>query len=143
VEGASAYLQSMLTGPLLGPGAESRALIGLDATSFRPQDPYFAMQHFARHTDPGWTRVAATSASSALLASAWLSPAEQDLTVILINEATVELSARLSLPGIWRTSAVTRSVFSGVERGAALGTLAPSGVVRLPPQAVVTIALSR
>jgi len=143
VEGASAYLQSALVGADSGPGANSGGLIGLGATTFSIQDPYHAMRHFAGHTDPGWTRVSASSDASGLLASAWLSPTERDLTVILINRGSVELSAQLTIPDTWTTSAVTRSVFSGIERSAALGTLPPSGVVRLPAAAVMTIALSR
>jgi len=144
VEGASAYLQSALFGPVTGPLTNTQALLGVDATTFRTQDPYHAIRHFAGHTDPGWTRVeAATASESGLLLSAWQSPSGQDLTVVLINRKSVEVSAQLQLPGSWSTSAVTRSVFSGTERSSALGPLSRQGVVRLPPATVVTVALSR
>ncbi|HEY3256969.1 MAG TPA: hypothetical protein VGJ91_23595, partial [Polyangiaceae bacterium] len=101
-------------------------------------------RHFAAHTDPGWTRVeAATIAGSGLLVSAWQSPTGEDLTLILVNTRTVELSARLQLPGEWSTSEVRRSVFGGVERYAALGALSTQGVLRMPPESVVSVALSR
>ena len=143
VEGASAYLQTALTGAVSGPGANTQALIGIDATGYNLQDPYYAMRHFAHSTDPGWTRIDAASDASGLLVSAWLSPSEHDLTVILVNAGSVEVSARITLPGVWTSSEVTRSVFSGVERSAALGQLSAQGLVRLPPDAVVTVALSR
>jgi glucuronoarabinoxylan endo-1,4-beta-xylanase len=143
VEGASAYLQAALTGPVSGPLTNTQALLGIDLASYKRQDPYYAMRHFAGHTDPGWTRVEAAAANSGLLVSAWLSPSGQDLTMVLINTRTVELSAQLKLPGDWSTSAVTRSVFSGSERSAALGALSSQGVVRMPPESVATIALSR
>jgi len=143
VEGASAYLQAALTGSASGPLANTLALVGINATDFAVQDPYYAMQHFAQHTDPGWTRVEATAAANGLLVSAWLSPSGQDLTLVLLNAGSAEVNARLKLPGVWQTSSVTRSVFSGVERSTNLGALSAQAVVRLPPAAVMTIALSR
>jgi len=144
VEGASAYLQAALTGPMSGPLTNTQALLGIDSAKYELQDPYYAMRHFAAHTDPGWTRVESTVlAGSGLLISAWQSPSGQDLTLVLINNRSVELSARLNLPGDWSTSDVTRSVFSGVERWAALGALPSQGVLRMPPESVITVALSR
>jgi len=143
VEGASAYLQAALTGPVSGPLTNTQALIGIDTASFRIQDPYHAMRHFAENTDPGWTRVDAGAAANALLVSAWQSPTGQDLTLVLINSHSVEVSARLKLPGDWSSSRVIRSVFSGIERYKVLGALSSEGIVRLPPASVVTVALSR
>lgn len=143
VEGASAYLQAALTGPVAGPLTNTQALIGIDTASFRIQDPYHAMRHFAGHTDPGWTRVDASASGNGLLVSAWQSPTGQDLTLVLINSRSIELSARLKLPGDWSSSDVTRSVFSGVERSVSLGPLSTQGVIRMPAESVVTVALSR
>lgn len=145
VEGASAYLQAALTGPVSGPLTNTQALVGIDSADYRLQDPYHAMRHFASHTDPGWTRVEATTANanSGLLISAWQSPSGQDLTLVLINTRAFELNARLKLPGDWSTSEVRRSVFSGTERFSALGSLSSQGSLRMPPESVVTVALSR
>jgi hypothetical protein len=63
--------------------------------------------------------------------------------LILVNAGSAELSAQLTLPSGFPNSAITRSVFSGVERSAQLGPLPAPAVLRLPPQAVVTVALSR
>ncbi|HYQ29664.1 MAG TPA: hypothetical protein VER04_20690, partial [Polyangiaceae bacterium] len=84
VEGASAYLQAALTGSASGPLANTQALLGIDSVSFKRQDPFHAMRHFASHTDPGWTRVEASAVGSGLLVSAWQSPSGQDLTLVLI-----------------------------------------------------------
>src|SRR6188768_414100 len=144
VEGASAYLQAALTGPVTGPLTNTQALIGIGSSTYTIQEPYHAMRHFAAHTDPGWTRVEASAVSgSGLLVSAWLSPSGQDLTLVLINTRSVELSPRLKLPGDWSASQVTRSVFSGTERYSTLGGLSSQGVLRMPPESVVTVALSR
>jgi hypothetical protein len=143
VEGASAYLQAALTGPVSGPLTNTQALLGIDLATVTPQNPYHAMRHFAAHTDPGWTRIEAIAANSGLLVSAWVSPAGRDLTLVLINTRSVELSAQLKLPGDWPMSEVRRSVFGGIEQYALLGALSPQGVLRIPPDSVVTVALSR
>jgi hypothetical protein len=145
VEGASAYLQQTLTGSSSGPAASPDALVGLDATSFTPQDPYHAMRHFAFHTDPGWRRVDALSDSEGLLASAWLSPSGDALTLILVNAGSAAISAQLNLPATLNGAAsqITRTTFAGVERSALLGSLSAERVLNVPSRAVVTLALSR
>jgi hypothetical protein len=142
--GASVYLQNDF---VASPGAEApdpTALIALSEEDFTIQDPYYAMRHYARETDPGWVRVDATSDSANVLATAWLSPEEDELTVVLVNpqseEAVVELSLGEQTP---IASQVTRTVFSGIERWAELGTLPAESTVVLPGEAVVTVAIQR
>jgi glucuronoarabinoxylan endo-1,4-beta-xylanase len=140
VEGASAYVQQVLTGSATGPSANPQALVGLGTNTFTRQDPYYAFQHFALHTDPGFMRVDAKSDSDALLASAWLSPSGDELTVVLVNAGTSDIDAKLSLAnGGFTSSEVTRTVFGAAERAAELGRLSNEGVLTLPPRAVVTV----
>ncbi len=143
VEGASAYLQTALMGALTGVSANTQALLGLDFSTFGPEEPYYAMRHFAHDTEPGWVRVDATSTGDGLLSSAWISPQADALSVILINASSVAQSVTLNLAENWPNSSVVRSVFSGVERAASLGPLPARGLVELPPQAVVTVSLTR
>jgi len=144
VEGASAYLQAMLVGSASGPAASPSALVGLTANDFTLQDPYYALRHFALHTDPGWVRVDAQSSDVRLLSSAWLSPAEDALTVIVVNTGMAPISAELAIAGFTITSSeVRRTVFDGVERFANLGQLSTEGVLEIPGRAIVTMALAR
>jgi hypothetical protein len=100
------------------------------------------VRHYALHTDPGWIRVDADSDSEELLASAWLSPARDALTVVLVNPTTANLDAELDLGDYGSMpSEVTRTVFSGVERSADLGALSAEGVLHVPGQTIVTVAL--
>jgi glucuronoarabinoxylan endo-1,4-beta-xylanase len=140
VEGAAAYVQQTLTGSASGPNENPQTLVGLDTNSFTRQDPYYAFQHYALHTDPGWMRADATSSADGLLASAWLSPIGNELTVVLVNAGTTDIDAKLSLAnGGFTTSAVTRTVFGASEHAAELGSLSSAGILTLPPRAVVTI----
>jgi glucuronoarabinoxylan endo-1,4-beta-xylanase len=142
--GASVYLQNDFAASAFGRIPNPAALIALTETDFTIQDPYYAMVHFARDTDPGWVRVDATSDAEELLATAWLSPEENALTVVLVNPAPTEVVVELALDEPAPiASHVTRTVFSGIERSAELDALAPEGIVTLPGKAIVTVAFQR
>jgi O-glycosyl hydrolase len=144
VENASAYLQTTLTSSATGPATNVDALVGLSATDYTIRQPYYAMQHYSRYTDPGWTRIDANSTSTTLLASAWLSPAQDALTVVLVNSGTTAQNAELDLINGERParSSVSRTVFDGVERGQDLGSLSANAVVTVPARSMVTVAFS-
>ncbi len=144
VEGASAYLQTTLTSSTTGPATNFDALVGTTATDFTIRQTYYAMRHFSLNTDPGWVRVDATSTSSTLLSSAWVSPAGDALTVVLVNDATTDQNIELDLASGTRPahSSVSRTVFDGVERGADLGSLSDGNVLKVPARSIVTVAFS-
>jgi hypothetical protein len=144
VEGASAYLQNDFAASASALEADTMALISLGTEEFTFEAPYHAMRHNALRTDPDWVRVAATSDAEDLLASAWLSPDEDALTVVLVNAGPNELATQLELgeelSELLTSSEVTRTVFDGVERSAELGALCAEGILRVPGHAIVTVA---
>jgi O-glycosyl hydrolase len=142
VEGGSAYVQAALTGSYTGPYTNPHALLGISATDFSLLEPYHAVRHFALHTDPGWTRVDAVSTRPNVLASAWVSPAQDAITVVLVNQGLGEHAMELTVDAAFATANVTRTVFDGSERFADLGALPREGVVVVPPRSVVTVAYS-
>jgi glucuronoarabinoxylan endo-1,4-beta-xylanase len=141
VENASAYIKQTLVGSATGP-LNPLASIVL-GQPFQLREQYFAMQHYALHTDPGWTRVGATSTVGDLLVTAWLSPEEDALTVVLVNSGGVSLDVRLAVPSEFTSnSEVTRTVFGARERAAVLGSLSAQGVLTIPASAIVTVAFT-
>lgn len=140
--GASMYLQTALVGPLSGPAVNPTALIGLEGDKIVLQDAYFAMSHFSRFTDPGWSRVGASVTTPSLLASAWLAPDQSALTVVLVNTADQTQTASLDVNGeAFHSARLYRSVFGGSERFADLGSWPVDGRVPLPPRSVATVVL--
>jgi O-glycosyl hydrolase len=139
----SVYLQNDLVS--LTAEVADVALVLLTDDALEPQGPYYALMHFAKHTDPGWVRVDARSDGAELLASAWISPDEGALTIVLINSGAGQLEVEVALPDALHTALerteVTRTVFEGVERSAELGALPPENGVRVPGHSIVTIAL--
>ncbi|MBN1606359.1 MAG: hypothetical protein JW940_06980, partial [Polyangiaceae bacterium] len=142
VEGASAYLLGVLVRPVSSSPVALGTLIATDASDFTLDDAYYAVRQYALHTNPGWIRVDANSDSPELLASAWLSPNRDALTVVLVNPTANDLEAKLDLGDFGSTtSEVMRTVFGGVERSTDLGALSAQGILRVPGQAIVTVAL--
>lgn len=139
--GASTYLQLSLVTE--SPDATS-SLVHLTDDSFEQDLLYDVFAHFARSTDPGWRRVDATSSSSDVLVSAWLSPGDSALTLVLVNPNSSERSTKIAVPEAFAlaSSEVTRTVFDGVERSVLLGQMPEGGEVRLPAGSVVTVALT-
>lgn len=134
-EGASMYLQQSLVSARSGPSSNPGALIGLESGQFVRQSPYFAVQHFARFTEPGWRRVAAVTSSTDVLASAWVAPEGDATTLVLINASAREQVVQLA-PG--RSFELTRTVFDGAERFASLGSQPGSALISLPPRSMAT-----
>jgi glucuronoarabinoxylan endo-1,4-beta-xylanase len=137
--GASSYLQNDLVS--LTEGTAPVALVHLTEDAFEAQGPYHALAHYAKSTDPGWVRVDSTSTQAELLASAWLSPDERSLTVVLVNSGLGDHQVELGM-GEFVSSQVTRTVFDGIERSAVIGALASDRIVRVPGRSIVTVALA-
>ncbi len=142
VANAAAYIQQAFVAPSLDEATS--AIIGVDGEMIQTLPTYHALAHFARSTDPGWLRVDASGDSSELLSSAWLSPDEQAVTVVLVNPGASAVVAEVAVSEAYSAllegARVTRTVFDGVERSAELGQLADNRVVRVPAHAVLTIA---
>jgi len=141
---AAAYLQNDLIAK--DDAEEAVALVRLTDDAYEILPLYEVFAHYARHTDPGWVRIEAQTTDPDVLASAWIAPDESALTVVLFNPTTALLEPQLTLPESLLPeltgSAVTRTVFDGLERSAALGPLPEDGVVRLPPGSMATVAFT-
>jgi glucuronoarabinoxylan endo-1,4-beta-xylanase len=104
-------------------------------------DNYYAMKHFARWTDPGWTRVDATTSLGAVRISAFVSPNGKSVTAVMINLDTVRHVVALGAGGFtYGTAAVYRS--SGASERTAQMPLGAGGTIMLPPSSVATVTLT-
>ena len=86
----------------------------------------------------------ADSDTEELLASAWVSPAEDALAVVVTNPGETESAVQVDL-GQADLSAtdVTRTVLGEIERSAALGTLPSAGIITVPAESIVTVTIQR
>jgi O-glycosyl hydrolase len=149
VEGVSAYIYWDLTWD--APGGLVTTENPYDRSSWKTdkgyavRDPYYAVKHFARWVDCGWTRVAATASTTAVKVSAFVSPDGSQTTVVLLNTGATARDVTLTT-GDWTyaNSDVFRTSSSAdlTERTAELGPLPADGMITLPPLGIATITLT-
>ena len=144
VEGVAAYIYWDLIWAPPAAGAAPTGLVTIASANgsspYTINDTYYAVKHFARWTDPGWTRVGTTASASVLRASAFVSPDGSSLTVVLLNTDTAAHGVTLDLGGFaFGTSTVYRT--SGTsERAAAMPF--SDGSVALPARSIATVVLT-
>lgn len=145
-QGAAAFLYWDLV------WAGNKGLVSLVGKSAKPRDHYYAMRHFARFTDPGFVRIGAESNATTVLTSAYVSPDEQQLTMVLLNTGSGVAETTISYPRTFSTAEqslvttfrpgrsnrwVTTPVTIDEKDGNAhLG-------IRLPARSVATLVVSR
>lgn len=119
-------------------------LVGLMGRLPMVRDQYFAVRHFARFTDPGFVRVNAPTDNSRLIASAFVSPTGDRLTVVAINTGEQMLEVKVD-PGAFKasSSAAYRTTFRPrqSERWTELGAEGIGDSLRMPPRSIVTLVM--
>jgi glucuronoarabinoxylan endo-1,4-beta-xylanase len=151
IEGASAYIYWDLTWASL-PGPSSglvttenpyQTATWTTAKGYIIRDSYYALKHYSRWIDTGWTRVGATTSSAALKASAFVSPDGRKTTVVLLNTGTTTLNVALAT-GTWTfaSSDIFRTA-GNADRTREIGPLSSGGILELPPRSIATAALTQ
>jgi glucuronoarabinoxylan endo-1,4-beta-xylanase len=105
---------------------------------------YYAMRHFARFTDPGYVRVAVTSSEDDVRASAYESPDENVLTLVLLNVGNHQRKIEYALDGFdpvsalgfWSDSSDTWQPLEDVSSE-------NEGELTLPGRSIVTLVAQR
>lgn len=139
-EGVSAYLYWDLY--WVPGGSNPSGLATVSTTGYTINDDYYAVQHFAKNTGTGWTRVDTSSTETVITSSAFLSPDGTRLTLVLINTDGADHQVTIAPRAFTgATSAVYRS--SGTtERHAAIGPLDAAGSFDMPSRSVATVVLT-
>jgi glucuronoarabinoxylan endo-1,4-beta-xylanase len=158
-EGVSAYIYwGLIWAPPATATAAPAGLITIQgAASTSPytiNDTYYAMKHFAKWTDPDWTRVGASASLPAVKASAFVSPDGASLTVVLLNTDTTAHVVAVDRGGFafgtasaYRTSdgsagdGAAGTAPATTERAAAIA-FDPATTFALPARAIATLVLA-
>lgn len=138
-EGVSAWLYWDL---VWGAG---RGMVSLpDTTNYSIRDQYYSVRHYSLYTDPGYVRVGATASNPDVRVSAYRSPDQKRITVVVLNVGSSEQRIGLDLGGFAATSSeVYRTTYvPGIsDRWATQPSIAEGGKVILPGRSVATIVL--
>lgn len=136
VEQVSAYLYWDLF------WGDEGGLITLNSTSsYTINSDYWGFKHFSAFIHSGWQRIHASAGSPGLRISAYISPDNQNLTVVIINTSdSASLNASLDFPdftitagSIYRTTQTQNCEPVGSWTG---------GPLVVPPKSITTLALT-
>ncbi|MBN1765308.1 MAG: carbohydrate binding domain-containing protein, partial [Sedimentisphaerales bacterium] len=117
-------------------------LISITSSSYTINPVYYGFKHFSAFIDSGWQRVEVSDDSPELRVSAYISPDEQQLSVVLINMSTdTDIETDLTFTGFSIASGdIYQSSLS--EDCIVVGTYNGSGPVTVPANSIITLSLS-
>jgi glucuronoarabinoxylan endo-1,4-beta-xylanase len=113
-----------------------------DANSYTIKPVYYAFKQYSAFTDSDWQRVDASTENSGLRISAYISPNNKELTVVIINTtAGTDISLDFSFKGfsiskgeVYRSSETEKCVHTGSYNG--------NKPLKLPANSITTLSLS-
>jgi glucuronoarabinoxylan endo-1,4-beta-xylanase len=114
---------------------------GAATSSYTINDIYYAVKHFSKWTDPGWTRVEATSDDSLVNVSAFQSPDGASLTVIILNGDTADETVTID-PGSFAFSTTDAFRTSGTTERTAEMPLGAGGTIVIPSKGIATVTFT-
>ncbi len=126
-------------------GLKDRGLVTLYPPKGNPaytiNPTYYAFKQFSAFTETGWQRVEASTDSEALKISAYVSPDNKKMSVVIINTSDTDIKLTLS-PGNF--SASFGSIFrtSRTENCDFIGNFTESKPLYLPAKTITTIELA-
>ncbi len=106
---------------------------------------YYAFKHYSKHISDGYQRIAvSTSRGNPLRVSAFISPDESEITLVIINTGDTKEHLVLELDHHTITGSRTYLTEFGLENGAVFGDLGPLGDnadLTMPNKSVITLVL--
>ena len=101
---------------------------------------YYLMKHFSKNIDAGYRRVDVSSSNTSLQLSAFLSPDNRKVTVIVINNGTGSVDVDLAVTGK-TVNAITADQSREGDYYKPV-TITSDGVMSLPPRSITTVVLN-
>jgi glucuronoarabinoxylan endo-1,4-beta-xylanase len=140
LEGASAYVYWELF------WAKPKGLVGLDnpwnsSPSYQINPVYYAFKHYSAFVHPGWQRVDASADSRNPRISAYISPDNNEMAVVLINPYPhTDISFDLSFNNFFVTDGNVYQTTS-TQNCALVGDYNDSAPLNIPARSITTLAL--
>ena len=101
---------------------------------------YYVMKHFAKYIDAGYTRIDAAINTSSLVFSAFINPADDRVTLVIVNpiEYNIDVSFEVknrSVTGITAVQTMEGSMYRD------LGTISASRPLTIKPLSITTVVM--
>lgn len=125
--------------------AEPGGLVGFPSygsSSYTIHSDFYGFKQYSAFIYPDWQRIDATDDSSDVRMSAYISPDESQMTVVIINtSASTDIDLTLSFTDFTIASGTVYRT-SQMENCASIGRFDPGNPLTLPAQSVTTLSLN-
>ena len=132
--------------PTSGTDAAIISMASSNSTSAYTVTPfYYLIKHFSKYVDAGFHRVSTSSANdtnNALVTTAFINPANNQLTVVVVNSSTSSL--KMDLKAVDKTASsinVYQSVTATNSYYKTVTVASPTDVVTLPAKSITTFVI--
>ncbi|MCS6823796.1 MAG: carbohydrate binding domain-containing protein [Cytophagaceae bacterium] len=102
---------------------------------------YYTIKHYAKYIDKGYRRIAASGSNATLNITAFINPAQNQITVVAINNHVSAQPLTLSLSSASATSAFAYQSVAG-NYWQNLGSINLSSTQNLPPKSLTTYVIN-
>jgi len=135
-EQASAYLYWELT------WGAPKGLVSITSTTYTINPVYYAFKHYSAFTDPNWQRIEASTDSDVLRISAYISPNNRKMSIVIINTAEFDVTLNLPISGFdVESGSIYRT--SRTENCIRVGAFDVNTPLTLPARSITTVALTK
>lgn len=116
-------------------------LVSISASSYTINSDYWGFKHFSAFVHSGWQRVEASENSADLRMSAYISPDNSKMSVVIINTSTADVNLELSFDSFTIGSgSIYRTTQS--QNCVNLGSFNPANPMTIPAKSITTLSLS-
>ncbi len=125
-------------------GTSGTGLVSITASSYTINPVYYAFKHYAAFTDPNWQRIEASTNSPALRISAYISPDNNQMSIVIINTST-DTNIALDFNSLGNFEVQDGNVYrtnsSLTQKCAFVGVFDANTPLTLPKNSITTVAL--
>ncbi len=122
-------------------GTAGSGLVYITSSSYTIYNDYYGFKQYSAFIHSDWQRVDTTEDSADVRMSAYISPDNSEVSVVIINtNSTIDINLTLSFAGL---SILSGDVYrtSQTENCASVGSFNPANPLTLPAQSVTTLSL--
>lgn len=137
---SSGYIYWKLVWSKPSSGTDAGMVSITEAGNYTVTPFYYLIKHFSKNIDGGYHRVESTSLNTSLLTSAFISPDEHKMTLIIINNGSTSIDIDFAITGKTITSVSADQSKEGAYYKP-VDIVSPAEPISLPAKTITTVVL--
>jgi len=128
--------------PTSGTDAGMISLASASSSSAYTVTPfYYLIKHFSKNIDNGYHRVDATSSNTSLVTTAFVSPDNSKMTIVVVNDGSTQAKVYFDATGKTINSVSANQSISGSSYYKAVTITSSTKSILLPAKSITTVVL--